>query len=245
MEQTRKKQWIKGIDNKWVIISGVFIVLVALGAIGNALPKTTNYPSSSSPTSQTKPATFSVSQMSTEGSYIAANLDFTVSATISNSGDVAGTYNLELKQDGKIVKVDQLNIPAHTSQLWSIKMKSTTIGESTLSIGDALTKIRTLMVVYPADLRKELDANEIAFDNKYKDQMVFIIGKIDDIGKDILGDPYITLDDGSIFCTQCMFQKSDANKLATLSKGQAVAIRANYSGHFGNIIFRNSVLVAT
>ena len=42
------------------------------------------------------------------------------------------------------------------------------------------------------ELMSAYAVNEIAADQKYKGKMVRLSGKVDDIGKDIMGTPYVT-----------------------------------------------------
>lgn len=91
-------------------------------------------------------------------------------------------------------------------------------------------------------LSEEYNANKIAADQKYKDRILEVSGVINSIDKDILNTPYITLrgQEFSLFGVQCMFDKSQEDKLAKLIKGQSITITGKVSGELiGNIILRN------
>jgi hypothetical protein len=91
-------------------------------------------------------------------------------------------------------------------------------------------------------LSEEYNANKVAADQKYEDKILEVSGTIDSIGKDILDTPYVTLKgrEFSIFGVQCMFDKSQEDKLAKLVKDQSITITGKVSGELiGNIILRN------
>ena len=90
-------------------------------------------------------------------------------------------------------------------------------------------------------LSQEYDDNKVAADAKYEDKFLKVSGVIDDIGKDILDNPYVTLEgpESMFFGVQCMFPKNDESKLIDLSKGQNVTLTGKLSGELiGNVILR-------
>lgn len=91
-------------------------------------------------------------------------------------------------------------------------------------------------------LSEEYNENQVAADQKYKNKLVEISGVIQSIGTDIGGTPYIVLKgrEFSLFGVQCMFDKSQIDKLAALNKEQSITIICRVSGEIvGNIILRN------
>lgn len=93
-------------------------------------------------------------------------------------------------------------------------------------------------------LSADYEANEVAADNQYKGKVVEISGTIKDIGKDILDSPYVSFENGnSIFGVQCMFDKSDSNALASLSKTQKIILAGKVSGKLGNVIVNDCKIV--
>ena len=83
-------------------------------------------------------------------------------------------------------------------------------------------------------------ANEIAADAEYKGKTIVLAGFVQNIGKDILGAPYIALEAGpSAFgVVQAMFPRSDESRLAGITKGQRVEVRCTCSGKLMNVILR-------
>lgn len=93
-------------------------------------------------------------------------------------------------------------------------------------------------------LSADYEANEVAADNQYKNKQVQISGTIKDIGKDILDSPYVSFENGnSIFGVQCMFDKSDGNALASLTKAQKITLTGKVSGKLGNVIVNDCKIV--
>ena len=90
-------------------------------------------------------------------------------------------------------------------------------------------------------LSEEYDANKVAADAKYKDKRLKVTGIIDGIGKDILDDPYVTLEGmpNRLFGVQCMFSKSKEQELINLKKGQEITLTGKMSGEMiGNVVLR-------
>ncbi len=68
--------------------------------------------------------------------------------------------------------------------------------------------------------------NELAADNQFKDKTILVTGTIQSIGKDIVDDAYVTLETSNRFMpVRCVFEKSEGNKIAQLSKGKTVTVR--------------------
>lgn len=95
-------------------------------------------------------------------------------------------------------------------------------------------------------LAAEYEANEVSADINYKNKTIEVSGTIENIGKDILDTPYITLSDGkeySITSVQCMFDKSDQSQLASLSKDTKITLTGKVSGKLGNILLNQCNIV--
>lgn len=92
-----------------------------------------------------------------------------------------------------------------------------------------------------ADLFAHYEANEVKADQNFKDRTFFVEGVVNDIGKDILGDPYVTLRSTNLFSVQCMVE--DENIVAELSKGMRITVRGTCDGKMGNVLMRNCKLV--
>ena len=104
--------------------------------------------------------------------------------------------------------------------------------------------------VTPRQLVDAYDANEVAASQKYAGCQIVVKGRIDDIGTDILGDPYITLraeimtsEDNSDY-VQCCFAKKDLNAIAQLTKGQTVEVKGTIgSTHLWNVLVNDCELL--
>ena len=92
-------------------------------------------------------------------------------------------------------------------------------------------------------LYREYESNEVAADKKYKGKIVIVYGEIQDIGKDIMDEPYIVIGgEGFLDGVQCSFTKSQESSVASLSKGQDVKVKGEVSGKMGNVQIKNSSL---
>lgn len=89
-------------------------------------------------------------------------------------------------------------------------------------------------------LMSDYESNEVAADGKYKNKNIRVSGVIDNIGKDILDTPYVTLKTNkNLFSVQCMFDNSSEAVLATLRKDQELTMVGQVSGKLGNIILKD------
>lgn len=74
----------------------------------------------------------------------------------------------------------------------------------------------------------EYQTNEVAADQKYKDKYVKITGKVKDIGKDVLNNIYVCVNDGTDLTweyAQCYFSdQSEADKVANLAVGDTITL---------------------
>jgi hypothetical protein len=92
------------------------------------------------------------------------------------------------------------------------------------------------------ELLGHYQANEVAADRVYKGRYVEVRGVIDNIGKDILDNPYVALRCDQIFCVQCFFDGADA-ELARLQPRRMITIRGRCEGKFGNVILKDCLIV--
>ena len=83
-------------------------------------------------------------------------------------------------------------------------------------------------------LFKRYDQNPIAADAKYRYETVVVVGIVEDIGRDILGNPYVVLkgsqEEFSLGGVQCTFDVADEAEIAEISEGQKVAIFGEVKG---------------
>lgn len=100
--------------------------------------------------------------------------------------------------------------------------------------------------VTASQLYSDYEANEVAADAKYKDKKVEITGTISSIGKDLMDTPYVALvvsPNNPVFSVQCMFDKSEQSKLASLSKDSKIVLSGKVSSKLGNVIVRDCSIV--
>lgn len=83
-------------------------------------------------------------------------------------------------------------------------------------------------------LYKEYKANEVSADSKYKNKIIQISGVIENIGKDVMGKPYVILAGEGVIeglnGIQCFFNEDQAGDFANLQKGQNVTIIGKCDG---------------
>jgi len=97
-------------------------------------------------------------------------------------------------------------------------------------------------------LRKDYEGNEVAADRVYKGKHVLVDGRVDNIGKGLLGGMYVTLKSSSnqyqiVGFIQCFFNSSSESQLAQLQKGQNVTLLGKVDGKMGNILVKNCSVV--
>lgn len=85
------------------------------------------------------------------------------------------------------------------------------------------------------------DANAVSADKMYKGRVLKIVGTIGKIGKDITGEPYVTLDESQdhlLQYVQVFFAESQVDKLASLSKGQPLTVEGTIEGSMAGAAVR-------
>jgi hypothetical protein len=93
------------------------------------------------------------------------------------------------------------------------------------------------------ELYAAYDANELAADARFKGRWLRVSGTVENIGKDILGDPYVTLDAGQVFArVQCQFPKEREVLLTVLRKGMKVSITCEGAGKLMNVLLKDCIL---
>jgi hypothetical protein len=106
---------------------------------------------------------------------------------------------------------------------------------------EAAAKIQAVTVPAP-DLIAAYQQNEIAADQRFKGETVVIRGDVNEIAKDILGTPYVTLSREGISAVQAMFPRSSAAPLADLRPGQTIVVQCRVEGKMMNVIGRDCEL---
>lgn len=118
--------------------------------------------------------------------------------------------------------------------------------QKTENPGKADQKTEGPVIEVAADeLFKAYQANEVAADEKYKGKVLVVSGIIENIGKDIMDTPYVSLKAGGEYSfggVQCMFADEAKGQLANLQKDQNVKIKGKCEGKLMNVILRGSIL---
>jgi len=81
-----------------------------------------------------------------------------------------------------------------------------------------------------SELYSEYEANEVSADEQYKGKKIAVTGVVGIIGKDILDDPYISLNVDYLQSVNCYFSDKNNKVLSQLSKGQKVTIIGECKG---------------
>ena len=98
-------------------------------------------------------------------------------------------------------------------------------------------------VVESSALFAAYKANEVAADTKFKGRVIAVNGIVETIGKDILGNPYITLKTGEMFgSVQCMFAPPYSADLGRLTKGTRISLKGVCDGKLMNVILRGCII---
>ena len=95
--------------------------------------------------------------------------------------------------------------------------------------------------VSPFKLVGDYEGNEVAADLTYKGKTLRISGSIDDIGKDILGTIYVTLEGGHVLRkVQVMFSDAYTNQVARLRKGMRITVVGRCQGLMMNVLIKDA-----
>lgn len=82
-------------------------------------------------------------------------------------------------------------------------------------------------------LYQEYQDNAIGADSKYKGKMLKLTGAIDDINREIAGNPYINFRVGEQYSfkdIRLTFKKSEEEKVSSFKKGQTITVKGKCSG---------------
>ena len=94
-------------------------------------------------------------------------------------------------------------------------------------------------------LYAEYEANAIAAETKFQGNTVIVMGIVEDIDEDIMGDAYVTLTDGgdwSMWGVQCYFADANRPQLAQLTKGQKVTLKGRVDDYLLNVEVRGCAI---
>lgn len=95
----------------------------------------------------------------------------------------------------------------------------------------AAREIEALPNYSAREIAADYEANTVAADQKYKDKMFKITGRVSDINTDFTGDPYITMGGTNSFMQpQFSFNKDSLGQLAKIKKGMTLTIACKGRG---------------
>jgi len=93
---------------------------------------------------------------------------------------------------------------------------------------DAGTTAR-VMAVSPGGLADAYQRNEVAADQRYRDQPVMVSGMVAEIGRGLAGGAYLILT-GQGGAVRCEFPGKSEGQVAALAKGQSVTVQGTGAG---------------
>ena len=124
------------------------------------------------------------------------------------------------------------------------------VPELTPAQKDSIEKVERLaaieerknQTITAGDIVSAYEANEVSADENYKGKKFYVEGYIENIGKDILDDIYVTLEAGKgIRSVQCYID--DKDRVKKLQKGQKITVFGKCDGLMMNVQMKNCKLV--
>lgn len=99
--------------------------------------------------------------------------------------------------------------------------------------------------VSASSLKNAYERNEISADSQFKGKVIAVRGRVGSIGKNLIGMPYVSLDDDQlgIASVQCFFEKSDEPRLAKLQPGQVLYIKGTIDGKMISVELSDAVIL--
>ena len=86
------------------------------------------------------------------------------------------------------------------------------------------------MEVTASELYRAYEANEVSADQQYKGKRLLITGVVENIGKDVMDNPYVALKIDFLKGVNCYFDDENNKVLSQLSKGQKIQIIGTCAG---------------
>ncbi len=86
------------------------------------------------------------------------------------------------------------------------------------------------MEVTASELYRAYEANEVSADQQYKDKRLLITGAVENIGKDVMDNPYVALKIDFLKGVNCYFDDENNKILSQLNKGQKIQIIGTCAG---------------
>lgn len=108
-------------------------------------------------------------------------------------------------------------------------------GASSMQDG-AAERLRAMRPVEAADLFAEYAANELGADARYRGRPLKVAGRVSGVGRDLLGEPYLTLRGGGLLGgVRCLLTRDGATEAARLSSGDEATVIGVVRGKFWDV----------
>ena len=140
---------------KLAVVPLILLLLIS-GCTGGSTPPTTNFSPPPPTTPTLKPASFIVSELTSPKDPVVAGQTAQVSAKITNSGEINGTYTASLGINSAEYKKQDLSLAPNESKIVTFVVVETRAGTYKLQIGDAIGSL----VVQPIPMSAALIALE-------------------------------------------------------------------------------------
>ncbi|MCZ2340311.1 MAG: hypothetical protein LC104_00775 [Bacteroidales bacterium] len=168
--------------------------------------------------------------------FIGKALDNNVPLTLTDPKAQELLAQVKQEREGKIVQEQERQ--AHREQEER---------EQKVKLETEQQELDTPLKVTAEEIFKDYEDNEINAKKKYRaKQQVEVTGTINSVDTVfLLGTPYVLLKPESTLLTgvQCMFTKDDAQRLATLRKGERVTVKGRFQHKLGNVVIGDCELV--
>lgn len=111
---------------------------------------------------------------------------------------------------------------------------------------DATEKETAAIAITAKEMLQEYDDNEVKADKKYCDKLVTVTGKVNDVGKDVLDDVYVSVGTGNEYefpTIQCYFSdERELEKVSDLKKGDEITLTGTCDGLSMNVLLKDCIL---
>lgn len=104
---------------------------------------------------------------------------------------------------------------------------------------------RAAFSVKAGEILDEYKNNEVRADGKFKDKIIQIRGKVEDVKKDITDSIYVTVGTGAQFeipVVQCFVKDGEEKAASALNKGDNVTVMGHVDGLMMNVLVKDCVL---
>ena len=116
-------------------------------------------------------------------------------------------------------------------------------GDDAESAEEEVANVDAELKVSAAEIVNEYETNEVAAQQKYGDKIVEITGIVDDIGLDIMKDPYVTIGSGGEFeAVQVQAMLAEGVDAASIQPGSEITIKGKVSSKLINILVRGCII---